>query len=90
MCWNGPAWFRDEGPNRAGNLDPTFSLSAQSSIEDYAHELLEKGHAYYAFDTAADIEAMRASRAKQAGNAFAKYNFEIRMQMRNSLSMIGC
>jgi len=52
----------------------------------YAQELLEKGYAYYSFDTAADIETMRA-RARTAGNPYARYNFANRMEMRNSLSL---
>ena len=48
---------------------------------------MEKGHAYYAFDTAEDIEAMRQVEPSRLEMPIAKYNFETRMQMRNSLTM---
>jgi glutamyl-tRNA synthetase len=76
----------DEGPRWPGAFGPYFQSERTEIYRGYARELVEKGLAYYSFDTAADIEAMR-QRAKNEGNPYAKYNFTIRMQMRNSLSM---
>jgi glutamyl-tRNA synthetase len=76
----------DEGPKWAGAYGPYFQSERSELYRKYALELLEKGHAYYSFDTAADIEAMR-QRGRAEGNPYAKYNFTTRMQMRNSLSL---
>ena len=52
----------------------------------YADELLAAGHAYYAFDTPEDLEAVR-ERAKQAGNPNWQYNSITRTSMKNSLTL---
>jgi glutamyl-tRNA synthetase len=51
----------------------------------YVDQLIEAGHAYYAFDTAEDLEAMR-ERLK-ASNVDAKYDAITRMAMKNSLTL---
>lgn len=76
----------DEGPKWGGEYGPYFQSERTDTYRRYAQELLEKGYAYYSFDTAADIETMRA-RARTAGNPYARYNFANRMEMRNSLSL---
>ncbi|MEF9950297.1 MAG: glutamate--tRNA ligase family protein, partial [Mucinivorans sp.] len=50
-----------------------------------ATELVAKGDAYYAFDTAQELAALRAQK-EAAGEAFA-YNFQIREKLRTSLTM---
>ena len=52
----------------------------------YADQLLASGHAYYAFDTPEDLEAVR-ERAKQAGNPNWQYNSITRTSMKNSLTL---
>ncbi|MDR2362621.1 MAG: glutamate--tRNA ligase [Prevotellaceae bacterium] len=51
----------------------------------YAEELVRKGHAYYAFDTAEMIERCRKE-AEAEGRSFT-YNYTIRRQMDTSLGM---
>jgi glutamyl-tRNA synthetase len=51
----------------------------------YAMQLVEAGHAYYAFDTAEELEAMR-ERLK-ASNVDAKYDAITRSTMKNSLTL---
>jgi glutamyl-tRNA synthetase len=51
----------------------------------YAQQLLESGHAYYAFDTPEELEAMR-ERLK-ASNIAAQYDAITRMAMKNSLTL---
>ncbi|MFN9518563.1 MAG: glutamate--tRNA ligase [Bacteroidota bacterium] len=51
----------------------------------YVDQLIETGHAYYAFDTPEDLEAMR-DRLK-ASNVDAKYDAITRMAMKNSLTL---
>ena len=51
----------------------------------YAEELVEKGYAYYAFDTAEELEKVR-SEAEAAGQTFI-YNYNSRKNLRNSLTL---
>jgi glutamyl-tRNA synthetase len=51
----------------------------------YAMQLIEAGHAYYAFDTPEDLDAMR-ERLK-ASNVDAKYDAITRSAMKNSLTL---
>ncbi len=76
----------DEGPRQGGNYGPYFQSQRTEIYQKYARELLDKGFAYYAFDTPEEIEAAR-QRARQSGNQFMKYNFTIRHEMSNSLNM---
>ena len=52
----------------------------------YAEELVEKGFAYYAFDTKEDLDRMREEESG-AGNAAPKYDASVRMRMKNSLTL---
>src|SRR6201999_1096381 len=49
-------------------------------------KLLEAGHAYYAFDTPEELEAMR-EKHKTAENPSPQYNHALRKKMRNSLQL---
>lgn len=51
----------------------------------YAEQLVESGWAYYAFDSAEDLELAR-SRAENAGETFI-YNYSSREQLLNSLTL---
>jgi len=53
---------------------------------NYALELVEKGHAYYAFDTSEELEAMR-ERLTAARVLQPQYNSITRSQMKNSLTL---
>ncbi|MEG2605705.1 MAG: glutamate--tRNA ligase [Mucinivorans sp.] len=75
----------DEGVSVGGPHAP-YRQSERSEIYlKYATELVAKGDAYYAFDTAQELAALRA-RKEAAGEAFA-YNFQIREKLRTSLTM---
>jgi glutamyl-tRNA synthetase len=52
----------------------------------YAQQLIDSGHAYYAFDTPEDLDAMRA-RLTAAKVPNPQYNAITRNQMRNSLTL---
>lgn len=52
----------------------------------YADKLIESGNAYYAFDTAEELEAMR-KRMEAAKVAAPQYNAVSRQNMRNSLTL---
>jgi len=76
----------DESPKSGGQFGPYRQSERKESYRKYAEQLVEKGHAYYAFDTAEAIENMRAqSRADEA--QAAQYDQTTRMQMRNSLTL---
>lgn len=51
----------------------------------YAEELVEKGFAYYAFDTSQQLEQLRRE-AEQNGSTFT-YNYQVRDSLKTSLNM---
>ncbi|HXD77324.1 MAG TPA: glutamate--tRNA ligase [Puia sp.] len=78
----------DEGPHKGGAFGP-YRQSERKALgiyEKYAKQLLEQGHAYYAFDTPEELDAMR-EKYKTPENPSPQYNFAIRHKMRNSLHL---
>jgi glutamyl-tRNA synthetase len=76
----------DEGPTQSGDVGPYFQSQRTEIYAKYAQQLIESGHAYYAFDTAEEIEQLR-SRAKEFNGQPPKYDATTRLAMRNSLSL---
>jgi glutamyl-tRNA synthetase len=76
----------DEGVSVGGPFAPYRQSERKPMYIQYAQQLLDGGHAYYAFDTEQELEAMR-ERLKTAGVASPQYNGITRMQMRNSLTL---
>ena len=77
----------DEGFGVGGPYAPYRQSERKPMYMQYAQQLIDHGHAYYAFDTEQDLEAMR-ERLKTAGVASPQYNSITRMQMRNSLTLL--
>ncbi|NDH90997.1 MAG: glutamate--tRNA ligase, partial [Flavobacteriia bacterium] len=75
----------DKLPN-GGPHAPYRQSERKPMYRAYADQLLAAGHAYYAFDTPEDLEAVR-ERAKQAGNPNWQYNSITRTSMKNSLTL---
>ncbi|HEY4108473.1 glutamate--tRNA ligase [Puia sp.] len=78
----------DEGPHKSGPHGP-YRQSERKALglyEKYARQLIEQGHAYYAFDTPEELESMR-EKHKTAENPSPQYNHTLRRKMRNSLSL---
>lgn len=78
----------DEGVSKGGPFAP-YRQSERKELgiyRDYAEQLVRSGHAYYAFDSAEDLEQMR-KRLSDSGNPAPTYNFESRGSMFNSLSL---
>lgn len=78
----------DEGVSKEGPFAP-YRQSERKELgvySDYAEQLVRSGHAYYAFDTAEELEEMR-KRLSEAGNHAPTYNFESRGSMFNSVSL---
>ncbi len=76
----------DESPLRGGAYGPYRQSERKALYKGYADELVEKGYAYYAFDTAEELEAMRA-KYRTGENPAPQYDGNIRMHMRNSLTL---
>jgi glutamyl-tRNA synthetase len=76
----------DEGPKNPGNYAPYRQSERKELYHKYAGELIEKGEAYYAFDTTDEIEQMR-ERLQKSGNPSPKYDAVTRQSMKNSLTL---
>jgi glutamyl-tRNA synthetase len=76
----------DEGHGVGGPHAPYRQSERKEIYWKYVQQLLDNEHAYYAFDTEEELEAMR-ERLKAAGVDNQQYNSITRMQMRNSLTL---
>ena len=76
----------DEGPGFGGEYGPYRQSERSAIYKEYAEKLIQDGHAYYAFDTAEEIEAMKA-RLQQDPSDSIKYDYNTRMSMKNSLTL---
>jgi glutamyl-tRNA synthetase len=76
----------DESPQQGGPFGPYRQSERKESYRQYAEQLVQKGFAYYAFDTAEELDAMRA-RLRTAENPTPQYDHTVRSQMRNSLTL---
>ncbi len=77
----------DEGVSVGGKHAP-YRQSERKELGiylKYALELIATGHAYYAFDTADELDQARKE-AESSGSSFS-YNAQTRTKMRNSLSL---
>ena len=71
----------DESPLHGGAYGPYRQSERKAIYTQYANSLIEKGFAYYAFDTPEDLEEKR----KQVPNF--QYSRAHRMEMKNSISL---
>lgn len=76
----------DESPMKEGAYGPYRQSERKPIYKQYALQLIENGHAYYAFDTPEDLEKMRTS-LKSEKNPSPQYDHSTRMQMKNSLTL---
>lgn len=76
----------DEGPVQGGPHGPYRQSERKPIYAQYVQQLLNSGNAYYAFDTAEELEQMR-ERLRQSGASSAQYDHTTRMSMRNSLTL---
>lgn len=82
-------WFGitpDEGPGYGGEHGPYRQSERKPLYRQYAEQLVAEGKAYYAFDSAEDLEQMRADLAEQGVHS-AKYNSTTRDRMKNSFTL---
>lgn len=71
----------DEGVGVGGPHAPYRQSERKHLYKEYAQKLVDKGFAYYAFDTEAELEAMRQKTPN------AQYDGTTRLQMKNSISL---
>ncbi len=76
----------DEGPQTGGPHAPYRQSERKPIYREYAERLVKEGKAYYAFDTAEELEAMR-KRMEEAKVAAVQYNAITRLEMTNSLTL---
>ena len=75
----------DEGPNKNEKFGPYRQSERKHLYKQYADELIEKGHAYYAFDTSETLDFHRKDHEAN-GKTFI-YNWHNRLKLSNSLSL---
>ncbi len=76
----------DEGVHVGGPHAPYRQSERKEMYKQYAMQLIDAGHAYYAFDTTEELEEMR-ERLKASNVASPQYNYITRESMKNSLSL---
>jgi glutamyl-tRNA synthetase len=75
-----------EGPGLGGDFGPYVQSERKAMYRPYAEQLVANDKAYYAFDTAEELEQMR-EQAKQMGMPNWQYNSVTRVSMKNSLTL---
>lgn len=83
LTWAGIQF--DEGTHVGGPCAPYRQSDRKAMYRQYADQLIATGHAYYAFDTTEELEAMRET--LKAGGMAAQYDAVSRMNMKNSLTL---
>ena len=75
----------DEGVEQGGPHAPYRQSERKDIYLKYAQQLIDSGNAYYAFDSAESLDAMRKD-AESKGQTFA-YNYQVRNQLETSLKL---
>lgn len=76
----------DEGPGTGGDFGPYRQSERKAMYAGFAKQLIENGHAYYAFDTPEELDAKRKSEAEKGNHNF-RYDNQTRTGMVNSLTL---
>ena len=76
----------DEGDEEGGNFGPYRQSERKTIYDKHIRYLLDKGKAYYAFDTPEELEAMRKKLEEQKADN-TSYNAKIRGEMTNSFTL---
>lgn len=78
----------DESPKHGGSFAPYRQSERKEIYKQYALQLVEQGHAYYAFDTPEELDVLRASVKEANPHAMFQVDHTTRMKLRNSLTMM--
>lgn len=84
LAWCGIDY--DEGPDKDGGKGPYRQSERKALYHKYVLQLLGSGHAYYAFDSKEELDAMRERLATKE-NPSPKYDQNSRMSMLNSFTL---
>lgn len=76
----------NEGVHVGGPYAPYRQSERKEIYKKYIQQLIDSGHAYYAFDTPEELEEMR-SRMIAQGNPSPAYDHIIRQYMKNSVAL---
>ena len=82
LRWSG--LLPDEGPSMQGAFGPYRQSERRAIYEKYIIELIDRGQAYYAFDTTEQLNDIRAKHEEQKKSF--KYGANNRIKFNNSLS----
>ncbi len=74
-----------EGPGIGGEFGPYRQSERKALYKKYADQLVESGWAYYAFDTAEEIDALRT--AAEANKETFSYGIATRDELNNSIKL---
>ena len=85
-CLNWCGLEPDESTIKPGEYGPYRQSERKAMYRQYAEQLIKDGHAYYAFDTAEELEQMRND-FKTDENPSPQYDARIRSRMKNSLTL---
>jgi glutamyl-tRNA synthetase len=83
LAWCGIEF--DEGTNGKGEFGPYRQSERKELYRNYADQLIERGWAYYAFDSSEKLNSIRLE--LEAKNEVFIYNAESRQQLDNSLTL---
>lgn len=75
----------NEAPHVGGEYGPYRQSERKELYRQYADQLVESGHAYYAFDTPEELDEMR--KKLEASKMSAQYDAVSRNSMKNSLTL---
>ncbi|MBZ9629656.1 glutamate--tRNA ligase [Salegentibacter sp. LM13S] len=75
----------NEGPGKEGDYGPYRQSERKDMYRKYAEELIKSDNAYYAFDTAEELDAHRKDH-EEKGKTFI-YNWHNRQKLKNSLAL---
>ena len=76
----------DEDVDRGGPYAPYRQSERSDIYRGYVQLLIDRGHAYYAFDTPAELDAIRNQYQKESREQF-QYNIQTRNRLKNSLTI---
>lgn len=75
----------EEGPGKDGGYGPYRQSERAHLYKEFANQLLESGHAYYAFDTPEALDGHRKDHEEK--NKTFIYNWHNRLKLNNSLTL---
>lgn len=76
----------DEGTDQGGEYAPYKQSERKDLYKKYAQQMIDEGTAYYAFDTAEELDEMRETLKAAKANSL-NYNSITRNTMKNSLTL---